>query len=81
MPVEPGYFRMVKQERPAQKKKDGHNRKLDDHDSGVQIGGFLDADDQDRGNDQDGKESDKVEQAGNVGQSRALRIAAKLSWS
>ncbi len=43
---------------------------FDDHDSGVQIGRFLDTDDQDRGDNQNGKESDQVAQAGNVGQSR-----------
>ncbi len=72
MPVDPGEFRVVEQISPAQNQEDAHDRQLHDHDGGVEVGRFLDADDQDRGDDQDGKEGDKVEDAGDVGQSRGV---------
>ena len=68
MPIDPGKFRMVKQVVRAQNQKDAHDGQLDDHDGGVEVGRFLDANDQDRGDDEDGKEGDKVENAGSVGQ-------------
>ena len=67
MPVDPAEFRVVKEISPAQNQEDADNRELHDYDGGVEVSGFLDADDQDRGDDQDGKEGDEIEDAGGVG--------------
>ena len=68
MPIGPGEFRVMEQIAYAQNKEDTHDRQLDDHDGGIEVGGFLDADDQNGSDDQDGEEGDKVKDAGNVRQ-------------
>ena len=61
MPVTPGEFRMVEEESAPEKQKDAHDGQLDDHDRRVEIGRFLDPDDQHRGHDQNGTKGHKVE--------------------
>ena len=72
MPVQLGDFRMLEEKVAADYEEDSDHGKLDDHDRGVEIGRFLDADHEDGRDHHDDGHRDQVENAVTCGNPTSL---------
>ena len=79
MPIVGGKIRMLDEEPAADNDEYGDYGELDEDNHAVELGRFLDANHQDRSDDDDGKEGHQVERAGCVREQRAVNSRRKRS--